>query len=87
MQSEIYFNAYFQRRLQAIPLNLVLYYYLMKNETGIEAIPFKCIPPKSPDVSSMDYCAFRILKPFSATFQNTAWTLEDCEERMKQNQS
>ena len=34
----------------------------MRNETGIETIHFKYIAPKSPDVSSMDYCAFRLLK-------------------------
>lgn len=39
-----------------------LFFEKMRNETGIEAIPFKCIPPKSPDVSPMDYCAFGLLK-------------------------
>lgn len=34
----------------------------MRNETGIEDIPFKCIPIKSPDVSPMDKCEFALLK-------------------------
>ncbi|GBM50355.1 hypothetical protein AVEN_208960-1 [Araneus ventricosus] len=34
----------------------------MKTETGILYIPFQHIPPKSPDVSPMGYCAFGLLK-------------------------
>ena len=34
----------------------------MRNEIGTEVIRFKCIPPKFPDESPMDYCAFRLLK-------------------------
>lgn len=34
----------------------------MRNETGTEAIPFKCIPHESPDVSLMNYFAFGLLK-------------------------
>ena len=44
-------------------LNLQL--YLKKknwNETAIEAIPFKCISPKSPDASFKDYCALEFFK-------------------------
>lgn len=32
-----------------------LFFVKMRNETEIEAIPFKCIPLKSSDVSTMDY--------------------------------
>ena len=34
----------------------------MKNDTGLEATPFKCIQPKSPFVFLTDYCPFRLSK-------------------------
>ena len=39
-----------------------LFFEKKRNETGIEAVPFKCIPPKFPDVFPVDYCAFLLLK-------------------------
>ena len=41
----------------------------MKKETEIEAIPFKCILLKSPDVCSMDYCAFGLLTHYRLTLR------------------
>lgn len=38
----------------------------MRNEIGIEFIPFKCIPLKSLDVSPVDRCAFGLLKLFTS---------------------
>lgn len=43
-------------RLQSMPQNLLLY-FLGKNETGIEAITFTCIPPNLPNLGKLDYSA------------------------------
>ena len=46
----------------------------MRNKTRIEAIPFECIPPKSPGVFPMDYCAFGFSK--RALFKQHSKTLD-----------
>lgn len=46
----------------------------MRNETGIKTISFKCILPKSPDVLSMDYNAFGLLK--QALYKQNPETLD-----------
>ena len=53
----------------------------MRNEARIEAIPFKCIPPKYLDVSSMDYCVFKLLK--RALFKRHPKTLDEHSKIVK----
>ena len=44
-----------------ISKSTALFWEKTRDEIGIEAIPFKCIPPKTPDVSFMDSYAFGLL--------------------------
>ena len=39
-----------------------IFFEKIRNETKIKTIPFKWISPKFPDVFSMGYCAFGLLK-------------------------
>lgn len=58
----------------------------MRNETGIDAIPFKYIPPKVLDVSPMDYCTFVLLKQAHyKRHNNIRWTLKQCGRKMERN--
>ena len=56
---------------------IFLFFEKMRNETRIEAIHFKCIPFKFPDVSLMDYYAFGLIK--QALFKQQLWKIANEE--------
>ena len=70
----------------------VLIFEKMRNETEIEAISFKCIPPKSSDVYDVSpnglLCIWTFkTSSFHAQSQNFGWVPEDCEREVELNQS